>query len=198
MNNRLRHTSPHKQPSFVFKRWSRKGYAIFAGLHRHIVIGTLSISICYAAMLKIDSLITLADGQTSRLQQEDGDFSDSSGPPGAALPSTLCLFAADDSDTLRDGTPLHPPSRSLTRPPEPHQQQRHWQPGFSFFLIRTTAKQLQNNYERFADTRHSLNTHVTSAHNKHNATPYESTPITDQPYADEQLNDKYRTIIEQS
>jgi len=38
--------------SIIFRRWSRKSYAVFAGLGRHIIIGVLSIGICIMAMLK--------------------------------------------------------------------------------------------------------------------------------------------------
>ena len=65
----------------MFKRWSRKGYAIFAGLHRHIVIGTLSVSICSASMLKIASLITLEDGQRATMSSEREEGADDGAPP---------------------------------------------------------------------------------------------------------------------
>jgi len=35
-----------------FRRWTRKNYAVFAGLHREISIGHISFDICEKALLK--------------------------------------------------------------------------------------------------------------------------------------------------
>ena len=32
------------KPIPCFKRWSRKGYAVFASLHRYVIIGVLAVS----------------------------------------------------------------------------------------------------------------------------------------------------------
>lgn len=46
-----------------FRRWSRKGYAVFAGLNKAISIGQVSISICNRTMLKSERLLALPDAE---------------------------------------------------------------------------------------------------------------------------------------
>ena len=49
-----------------FRRWSRKNYAIFAGLHKIISIGQLAVNICEMALKKahltfLESVISVSD-----------------------------------------------------------------------------------------------------------------------------------------
>ena len=46
----------HKQSFIRFKRWSRMGYAVFAGIHKVISIGTLSKTISEKALKKAKSI----------------------------------------------------------------------------------------------------------------------------------------------
>lgn len=61
--------------SIVFHQWSRKGYAIFAGLGRHIIIAVLAVPVCYSSMLKT-VVLTEATAYTScsdcRTESDDG------------------------------------------------------------------------------------------------------------------------------
>lgn len=45
----------HKQTSIRFKRWSRKSYAVFAGIHKVISIGALSAVISEKSLKKVKS-----------------------------------------------------------------------------------------------------------------------------------------------
>ena len=47
-----------------FRRWSRKSYAVFAGLHKVIAIGHLSSGICEAANKKNDTGLTNSSEET--------------------------------------------------------------------------------------------------------------------------------------
>lgn len=62
----------------VFKRWSRKGYAPFASLHREVVIGVIKASICYASMLKMKILMN--DDHCPAAIPSKGDLDDADGP----------------------------------------------------------------------------------------------------------------------
>lgn len=81
------------QNSMRFTRWSRKGYAIFAGLGKHIIIGVLSVGICMMAMLK-SGVVTSDDYEfvVSRVSADDAQ--DEASP--ASLQGLLCLVVSAD------------------------------------------------------------------------------------------------------
>ncbi len=43
----------------VFSKWSRKSYAIFASLHKVVIIAQLSVDICRTSLLKNRAVISL-------------------------------------------------------------------------------------------------------------------------------------------
>lgn len=79
------------EKSIVFRRWSRKGYAIFAGLGKHIVIGVLAIGICMMAMLKT-GVVTSDDSQQAGKREMARDREEENDVAGKAIGEGLvCL-----------------------------------------------------------------------------------------------------------
>ena len=61
-----------------FRRWTRKNYAVFAGLHREISIGHISFDICEKALLKSGKKTqdTYFETDTDDSTEEEEDFTD--------------------------------------------------------------------------------------------------------------------------
>ena len=55
----MRKKNPITTSAYVFLKWSRKGYAIFASLKKIINIGRLTVDLCCTAQLKNQNLINL-------------------------------------------------------------------------------------------------------------------------------------------
>lgn len=47
--------------SVVFSRWTRKNYAIYASLHKVVLIAQLTIDVCKSAILKSNVLVQFLD-----------------------------------------------------------------------------------------------------------------------------------------
>ncbi len=60
------HRKAHNINAIHWSRWSRARWAVFAGLGRAIVIGVLSVSVCYAAMRK-NNVVTATDINTAEV-----------------------------------------------------------------------------------------------------------------------------------
>lgn len=69
--------------TLVFKKWKRKGYAIFASLNKVVKIGQLTIDICKTSFCKIKSLLSLLNFKEEVGNEED-DF-----VKGESLPDLL-------------------------------------------------------------------------------------------------------------
>lgn len=67
----------------VFKRWSRKPYAILMSLHREVVIGVVKASICDASMLKM-GIKTRCDYHAEPARHASPDDDDGPDPQSAA------------------------------------------------------------------------------------------------------------------
>lgn len=85
-----------QQRTIVFRQWCRKGYAIFAGLGHHIVIGVLSVSVCAMALLKSGVLVA-PSSETLFIQvsQENDDESSLPDEMSLVLASTSALSSSD-------------------------------------------------------------------------------------------------------
>lgn len=59
------------QKSFVFSKWSRKKYAIFASLGKLIKIGSLSTKYCEKALLKSIIILNINEFQIEKCEEED-------------------------------------------------------------------------------------------------------------------------------
>lgn len=82
--------------SIIFRQWSRKGYAIFAGIGQHIIIGVLAVAICYASMLKT---IVLTEA-TSRIACADNRTESDDGSPSTMpeILSEIIVVAISDEE----------------------------------------------------------------------------------------------------
>lgn len=54
-----RNRSTYQNP-LVFSRWSRKAYAVFASLHKEVIVASLRFDVCQSAMLKCKNIIVSA------------------------------------------------------------------------------------------------------------------------------------------
>lgn len=60
-----------------FRQWSRKGYAVFAGLHKNISIGHVSADICEKSLIKSSPFLILKSQGNSIFNRSDDDGSES-------------------------------------------------------------------------------------------------------------------------
>ena len=51
----MKHVVVHKTQKLVFRRWSRKKYAIFTSLHKEVAIGHLNCDIACNTILKSEN-----------------------------------------------------------------------------------------------------------------------------------------------
>lgn len=72
----------------VFKRWSRKPYAILMSLHREVVIGVVKASICDASMLKMGIKISCDHDAEPARHDASPDDDDGHSPQTAAATPT--------------------------------------------------------------------------------------------------------------
>ena len=63
--------------TYVFSKWSRKGYAIFASLKKIINIGRLTVDLCCIAQLKNENLISRLT--VNNYQKENEEQTDTEG-----------------------------------------------------------------------------------------------------------------------
>jgi hypothetical protein len=58
----------------VFSKWSRKSYAIFASLHKVVVIAQLSVDLCRASLLKNQVAISLLNWSNNGEEEKADDI----------------------------------------------------------------------------------------------------------------------------
>lgn len=68
----MRRPVPIHQPTFRFRRWSRKPYAVFCSLGRHITIGHVCKSIADASLRKTPMGVAAAGGALPRADMAEG------------------------------------------------------------------------------------------------------------------------------
>lgn len=73
-----------------FCRWSRKNYAIFVGLGKHIVIGVLSVSICILSQLKGGTLIVCQSTEQNNILSSEAEPNQTD----ESLAELLCLVVS--------------------------------------------------------------------------------------------------------
>lgn len=52
----MKNIKPISSPSLVFRKWKRKGYAIFASLKKVVKIGQLAVGVCKTSFCRIPSM----------------------------------------------------------------------------------------------------------------------------------------------
>ena len=71
------HSKAHNINPIRWQRWSRAKWAVFVSIGRTVVIGVLSVSVCYAAMRK-NNVVTATDVNTA--ESSEFTIDDDSGP----------------------------------------------------------------------------------------------------------------------
>ncbi len=84
----------------VFKRWSRKPYAILMSLHREVVIGVVKAQICDASMLKM-GIKTGCDYVAEQTRHATPDDDDGPDPQTATAMTDLGTLAISPRHTTR-------------------------------------------------------------------------------------------------
>ncbi len=72
----------------VFKRWSRKPYAILMSLHREVVIGVVKAEICDASMLKM-GIKTRCDYRAEQTRHASPDDDDGPDPQSTSVTQAI-------------------------------------------------------------------------------------------------------------
>lgn len=103
----MRRPVPIHQPTFRFRRWSRKPYAVFCSLGRHITIGHVCKSIADASLRKTPMGAAAAGGALPRADMAEGG---PTGPPPDPPDSPTAALIALTGRAVAGPTPQTPAS----------------------------------------------------------------------------------------
>ena len=98
----MRRPVPIHQPTFRFRRWSRKPYAVFCSLGRHITIGHVCKSIADASLRKTPMGVAAAGGALPRADMAEGG---PTGPPPDPPDSPTAALIAPTGRAVAGPTP---------------------------------------------------------------------------------------------
>ncbi len=120
-----------KKRSILFKRWSHKGYAAFAGLHRHIIIGRLQAADCVVAMLKngVQTFRSLPQTFGQLRKEEDDDIGRDIG-----IPAMLSSLISSSIMTIDAPQVAYCPSISVSKNIGMLLSEKEQRPDISFYI----------------------------------------------------------------